>query len=126
SVQMRLYSLHKRQFVAVFVAFFILLLITILIGIAGPTVIRSKSFTKGLVGPYEIPSGFLEKFHQRLWLTVQVNVNTKDEYKQSLNVQVDITDGKGSKSLSNSYNRTRTIHCQQQVSNFKNETTYCA
>ena len=42
---MRLYALHKRQFVAVFVLFFICLFITILIGIAGPSIIQSVSYT---------------------------------------------------------------------------------
>lgn len=45
SVQMRLYALHKRQFVAVFVLFLVCLLITILIGIAGPSVIQSIDYT---------------------------------------------------------------------------------
>lgn len=41
---MRLYALHKRQFVAVFAVFFICLFITILIGIAGPSVIQSDKY----------------------------------------------------------------------------------
>jgi len=39
---MRLYALHKRQFVAVFAVFFICLFTTILIGIAGPFAIQSE------------------------------------------------------------------------------------
>jgi hypothetical protein len=41
---MRLYALHKRQFVGVFAVFFICLFITLLIGIAGPSVIQSKNY----------------------------------------------------------------------------------
>lgn len=41
---MRLYALHKRQFVAVFVVFFICLFFTLLIGIVGPSAIRSKQY----------------------------------------------------------------------------------
>jgi hypothetical protein len=41
---MRLYALHKRQFVGVFAVFFICLFITLLIGIAGPTVIESSNY----------------------------------------------------------------------------------
>lgn len=41
---MRLYTLHKRQFVAVFVLFFICLFVTILIGIAGPSIIQSINY----------------------------------------------------------------------------------
>ena len=44
SVQMRLYALHKRQFVAVFAIFFICLFITILIGFAGPSIILSINY----------------------------------------------------------------------------------
>jgi hypothetical protein len=43
---MRLYALHKRQFVAVFASFFICLFVTILIGIAGPSVIQSNNYIK--------------------------------------------------------------------------------
>jgi hypothetical protein len=41
---MRLYALHKRQFVAVFVLFFICLFLAILIGIIGPSVIQSIDY----------------------------------------------------------------------------------
>lgn len=41
---MRLYSLHKRQFVGVFVVFFLCLSLTLLIGIAGPSVIQSTEY----------------------------------------------------------------------------------
>lgn len=44
SVQMRLYSLHKRQFVGVFVVFFFCLILTLFIGIAGPSVIQSNEY----------------------------------------------------------------------------------
>ncbi len=44
SVQMRLYALHKRQFVGVFAVFFICLFLTLLIGIAGPSVIQSNNY----------------------------------------------------------------------------------
>jgi hypothetical protein len=44
SVQMRLYVLHKRQFVSVFILFFICLFLTILIGIAGPSVIQTIDY----------------------------------------------------------------------------------
>ena len=41
---MRLYALHKRQFVGVFAVFFICLFTTLLIGIAGPSVIQSNDY----------------------------------------------------------------------------------
>lgn len=42
SVQMRLYALHKRQVVAVFGVFFAGVLLTILIGMTGPSVIQTS------------------------------------------------------------------------------------
>ncbi|CAF4037706.1 unnamed protein product [Adineta steineri] len=76
SVQMRLYALHKRQIVAVFALFFICLLITTLIGIAGPSVIQPNNYKlenpqKQLSGPYKLKSDYLDTFHQRLWLTMK-------------------------------------------------------
>ena len=44
SVQMRLYGLHKRQFVVIFIIFFICLFSMILIGIAGPSIIQSIGY----------------------------------------------------------------------------------
>jgi len=41
---MRLYTLHKREFVIVFVVFFLCLFLTILIGIAGPSSIQSIDY----------------------------------------------------------------------------------
>lgn len=41
---MRLYSLHKRQFVTVFILFFLCLFITIFIGIVGPSIIQSIDY----------------------------------------------------------------------------------
>lgn len=94
---MRLYSLHKRQFVGVFIVFFIILFVILLIGLAGPTVIESKEYqpespSKQLVkssnvvfysnfffsksGPYTLPIDYLDKFHQRLWLTMKPITDT--------------------------------------------------
>ncbi|CAF1074573.1 unnamed protein product [Rotaria sp. Silwood1] len=123
SVQMRLYALHKRQFVAVFVLFFICLFITILIGIAGPSTIHSTDYEfnnqqKQISGPYEIKSGDLDKFYQRLWLTMKTTTDINDDFHQSVNVTVNMS-YPSSPANKQSYERQRTIHCQKQVSNLK-------
>jgi len=120
SVQMRLYALHKRQFVGVFVVFLICLFITILIGLAGPSVIESIDYTSenpspSLSGPYEIQTKHLDTFHQRLWLTVQTVTNLNDEFRQSLNVTVRVYSSTPSESQT--YIRQRTVHCQKQLCN---------
>lgn len=120
SVQMRLYALHKRQFVAVFAVFFICLFIAILIGIAGPSIIQStmapiESPAQQLSGPYNILSKPLDKFHQRLWLTMKAKTNSNNEFRQLLNVTIFVNDTSLSSNLP-SYKRQRTIHCQKQVS----------
>ncbi|CAF0928920.1 unnamed protein product [Rotaria sordida] len=84
---MRLYALHKRQFVAVFVLFFICLFITILIGIAGPSVIIQSSYYKSedqqkqISGPYKLEASNLDKFHQRLWLTMKTTTDSNGKKK---------------------------------------------
>jgi hypothetical protein len=79
SVQMRLYALHKRQFVAVFAVFFICLFITILIGIIGPRVIQSDNY-KPKDPPEEIVNNilFFSKFLSEsffLFSLVHINLN---------------------------------------------------
>jgi predicted PurR-regulated permease PerM len=120
SVQMRLYALHKRQFVGVFAVFFICLFITLLIGIAGPTVIESSNYQpdtqpKQISGPYVLKSEYLDKFRQRLWLTMKATTDIIDEFHQSINVTIAVNDSSSSSTQPN-YERQRTIHCQKQVS----------
>ncbi|CAF1022310.1 unnamed protein product [Rotaria sordida] len=124
SVQMRLYALHKRQFVAVFVLFFICLFITILIGIAGPSVIIQSSYYKSedqqkqISGPYKLEASNLDKFHQRLWLTMKTTTDSNDDFHQVVNVSISMSNPSSSVK-SQSYERQRKIHCQKQVSNKK-------
>ncbi|CAF1444022.1 unnamed protein product [Adineta steineri] len=115
---MRLYALHKRQFVAVFVLFFICLFIAVLIGIIGPSVIQSIDYksenpAKQLSGPYEFKSEYLDKFHQRLWLTMKSSTNINDEFRHLINVSIAVNNPS---SNTENYVRQRTIHCQRQVS----------
>ncbi|CAF2430222.1 unnamed protein product [Rotaria sp. Silwood2] len=118
SVQMRLYALHKRQFVAVFVLFFICLFITILIGIAGPSIIQSSDYKpedqqKQISGPYKLESGKLDKSYQRLWLTMKTTTDISDDFHQSVIVNISMSNPPPSTN-SQTYERQRTIHCQKQ------------
>ncbi|UJR08222.1 hypothetical protein I4U23_012495 [Adineta vaga] len=117
SVQMRLYALHKRQFVAVFVLFFICLFVAILIGIIGPSVIQSVVYkpenpTKQISTPYELQSEYLDKFHQRLWLTMKSSTDMNEEFRQTINVNISVNNPSSKAQI---YVRQRTIHCQKQV-----------
>ncbi|CAF0847843.1 unnamed protein product [Adineta ricciae] len=114
---MRLYALHKRQFVAVFVLFFICLFVAILIGIIGPSVIqttvyKSETPTKALSTPYELQSDYLDKFHQRLWLTMKSSTDISEEFRKTINVSISVNDPSTNAQV---YVRPRTIHCQRQT-----------
>ncbi|CAF1243662.1 unnamed protein product [Adineta ricciae] len=116
SVQMRLYALHKRQFVAVFVLFFICLSVAILIGIVGPSVIQTTTYksetpSKELSTPYELQSDYLDKFHQRLWLTMKSSTDISEEFLKTINVSISVNDPSTNAQV---YVRPRTIHCQRQ------------
>ncbi|CAF0975111.1 unnamed protein product [Adineta ricciae] len=120
AVKMRLYALHKRQVGAVFALFFISLFITTLIGVSGPSIIQTgelKSINqpKQMSGPYKLESNYLDKYHQRLWLTMKPITNVSDEFRQSINVTVSMNNPSAS-SNPQVYERQRTIHCQKQVS----------
>lgn len=76
-------------------------------------------------------SDYLDKFHQRLWLTMKSTTDNngekrkirrlffvfflsfiKDEFRQTVNVTIYVK----TPSTSDEYHRQRTIHCQKQVS----------
>lgn len=76
-------------------------------------------------------SDYLDKFHQRLWLTMKSTTDNngekrkirrlffvfflsfiKDEFRQTVNVTISVI----KPSTPEKYQRQRTIHCQKQVS----------
>lgn len=80
SIQMRLYTLTKRQFALVFVCFFSCFLITVLIGLAGPKIINTRTVNDtaesgDMNGPFRLESPVLSTFNQQLWLLADVKVN---------------------------------------------------
>ncbi|WAR07814.1 TM181-like protein [Mya arenaria] len=101
SVQMRLYSLNKRQFVMVFVTFLMCFGITVLIGIAGPPIIETVSYnlsamTQGdpninmKTGPFALKSPPLTTFHQQFWLVAHIITDNTEgtRIEQSFTVSV--------------------------------------
>ncbi|XP_065057138.1 transmembrane protein 181-like [Rhopilema esculentum] len=128
SVQMRLYTLTKRQFVLVFVGFFSCFVITFIIGLAGPPIISQNTLTARqldpkvnlMTGPFKMESGMLTVFNQQLWLLCKLQISglRKKEFtfEKQFRVFVKIM-GRNKhtssyKLLSQSFhNRTRTIKC---------------
>ncbi|XP_055955169.1 transmembrane protein 181 [Patella vulgata] len=84
SVQMRLYSLNKRQFVLVFVTFFACFGICLLIGLAGPPIIETVDINTSKLlpkpkdfkrGPFVLPSPPMSTYHQQLWLVAHIKTD---------------------------------------------------
>ncbi|XP_022242398.1 transmembrane protein 181-like [Limulus polyphemus] len=89
SVQMRLYSMHKREFVLVFAAFFACFLLCVFIGLAGPP-ITSTVTTKATeltpkpnqsimaTGPFVLKSPTMSTYSQQLWVIAQIVTENDD------------------------------------------------
>ncbi|GAB1604756.1 transmembrane protein 181-like isoform X1 [Argonauta hians] len=101
SVQMRLYSLSKRQFVLVFATFFCCFGVSVLIGVAGPPIIESVSqnasslrqMTPDLkTGPFHLKSPPMSTFHQQLWLIASIYAENSElaKFEQEFTVSVQI------------------------------------
>ncbi|XP_041355205.1 transmembrane protein 181-like isoform X2 [Gigantopelta aegis] len=81
SVQMRLYALNKRQFVLVFIVFFMCFGISVLVGVAGPHIVETVVKNGSTLipkpdnlntGPFHLKSPPMSTFHQQLWLTANI------------------------------------------------------
>lgn len=132
SVQMRLYSLNKRQFVMVFVIFLVCFALSVVVGIAGPPIIETVSQNVSTLrlpppdlktGPFLLKSPPVSTFHQQLWLIVHVETDNTgtSRFEQPFQVGVQIRaiqkDEKPKVSLYNPnltgemHNRTRLLRC---------------
>ncbi|VDH88974.1 Hypothetical predicted protein [Mytilus galloprovincialis] len=136
SVQMRLYALNKRQFVLVFVTFFICFGITLLIGVAGPQNIETVSKNGSSFGPHKpkdlktgpfiLKSDPLTTYHQQLWLIARITTDseTHSKFEEKFTVSVQIrgmkADDEGVIQADNPqlspkiHNRTRILKCSKQ------------
>ncbi|XP_068698018.1 transmembrane protein 181-like [Montipora capricornis] len=132
TVQMRLYTLTKRQFVLVFVAFFVSFFLTAIIGIAGPPIIAEHAKKaselnvpkeKFGTGPFSIDTGILSTFNQELWLLCQVKLNGTNSgtsFTRDFHLTVQIL-GRAKDSsyhliAATPYNRSRVLRCNKECS----------
>nr|CAB3267059.1 transmembrane protein 181-like [Phallusia mammillata] len=128
SIQMRLYSLSKRQFVIVFATFIFSFLITVLIGLAGPSIISTKNVNstqfqqkpKSMsVGPFSFASPVLTTFNQQIWLLSHIHVNNPTGASFSQNFTMEVLffpfgpDGAGSEGMEK-HSRQRKLSCYSQ------------
>lgn len=138
SVQMRLYSMHKREFVMVFFTFFVCLGLALFIGVTGPPITStSKIYGKYLLpkdnqsnpditkiakGPYIMRTPSFTTYSQQLWVIVKLTTENKDDeiYDKSFQVSISIEGlTQEHKPVSiigqhESKNRTRHLRCENQ------------
>ncbi|KAL3279140.1 hypothetical protein HHI36_016654 [Cryptolaemus montrouzieri] len=95
SVQMRLYTMHKREFVMIFIAFFAALGLALFIGVAGPPITSTAELDgklllpkdnqshldKGRIasGPFTMRTPALTTYSQQLWVIVKLTTGNRDE-----------------------------------------------
>ncbi|KAG7308119.1 hypothetical protein JYU34_006780 [Plutella xylostella] len=132
SVQMRVYSMHKGEFVMVFIAFFACLGLGVFIGLAGPSPTSTTSISATNIltnnssiyeGPFHLHSPAMGTRVQQLWLLAEILTNNNDEeiFDKSFQISISI-DGVLSDHTtttlipeSGATNRTQHLRCQKQV-----------
>ncbi|XP_029042905.1 transmembrane protein 181 [Osmia bicornis bicornis] len=129
SVQMRLYSMHKREFVMVFVAFFACFGLAVFIGLAGPPITSTteqRAHVNGseiATGPFIMKTPLLSTYSQQLWVIAKLLTSNNDDerYDKSFQISISIdgitTDHKLVPILSSEtgHNRTRHLRCERQT-----------
>ncbi|KAK4881924.1 hypothetical protein RN001_005243 [Aquatica leii] len=136
SVQMRLYSMHKREFVMIIIAFLGCFGLATFIGLAGPP-ITSTTEVAGTsllpkdnqtnsadiaTGPFVMRTPTLSTYSQQMWLICKLTTNNNDDETFDKSFQISVTvDGLTDehKPISivrshNSKNRTRHLKCVNQ------------
>ncbi|XP_057663045.1 transmembrane protein 181 [Diorhabda carinulata] len=91
SVQMRLYSMHKRELCAVFMTFFISFGLGIFVGVAGPPITMSTAVdgisllpkynntSKSIAtGPFIMKTPKLSTYSQQLWIIAKLSIENMD------------------------------------------------
>ncbi|VVC98833.1 unnamed protein product [Leptidea sinapis] len=132
SVQMRIYSMHKGEFVMVFIAFFACFGLGVFIGLAGPspTTTTSTSATNIIrntsaiySGPFHLRTPALGTRVQQLWLFAEIITDNNDEeiFDKSFQVSISIDGILSDHTTTNlipeseSTNRTHHLKCEEQV-----------
>lgn len=109
SVHMRLYSMHKREFVMVFMAFFASFGLGIFIGLAGPPITvtteisatsllsnassASSALSNGKImatGPFIMRSPLMSTYSQQLWLIAKLETDNSDDERFDKSFQVSV------------------------------------
>lgn len=138
SVHMRLYSMHKREFVMVFLGFFTCFGLGIIIGLAGPPITSTSEITDRSIlantslandtsilgtGPFAMKTPLMTTYSQQLWLIARIVTDNNDDetYDKSFQISVGV-EGITSKhtplsilSEDNVRNRTRHLHCERNI-----------
>ncbi|KAL1491469.1 hypothetical protein ABEB36_012065 [Hypothenemus hampei] len=140
SVQMRLYSMHKREFVLVFVLFFACLSLMMFIGLAGPPITEATRFDGAALlpklnngtsvnqkqlatGPFIMKTPKLSTYNQQVWIIATLETENTDgetidkEFQICVTVS-GLTEEHKPTSVSPHYehhNRTRHLHCNKQI-----------
>ncbi|XP_055381235.1 transmembrane protein 181 [Condylostylus longicornis] len=138
SVYMRLYSMHKREFVMVFIGFFICFGLGIVIGLAGPPITNTNEITATSIlenttitkdknalatGPFVMKTPLTTTYSQQLWLIAKLETSNEDDEKYDKSFQVSVgIDGITEShtplnilSAENIKNRTRHLLCERNM-----------
>ncbi|XP_035439083.1 transmembrane protein 181 [Spodoptera frugiperda] len=133
SVQMRIYSMHKGEFVMVFIAFFACFGLGVFIGLAGPSPTMTTSMTASSVltnsstiyqGPFHLHSRALGLRAQQLWLMAEILTNNDDEeifdksFQVSISIEGVLADHSNTEEIlseADAPNRTQHLKCKKRV-----------
>ncbi|KAL4713253.1 hypothetical protein ACJJTC_018601 [Scirpophaga incertulas] len=132
SVQMRIYSMHKGEFVMVFITFFACFGLGVFIGLAGPSPTMTTSIAASTQlsntstiyeGPFHLHSPVLSTRAQQLWLLAEILTNNDDEeiFDKSFQVSISIDGVLNEHKTVNlfpesiSANKTQHLKCKKQV-----------
>ncbi|XP_014287731.1 transmembrane protein 181 isoform X2 [Halyomorpha halys] len=131
SVQMRLYSMHKREFVMVFLGFYVCIGLAVFIGLAGPPITVTTSFKGSDLlkklnmsasdissGPFTIMSPRMSTYNQQLWVMAVFKIdNSEDEildkrFHVSVGIKAYDSEHKEVTILRQDHHHNRTKHLQ--------------
>ncbi|XP_021943520.1 transmembrane protein 181 [Folsomia candida] len=125
SVKMKLYTLHKREFVIIILGFFVAIALVTFIGLVGPpitweteiqgmTLVNESELAKG---PFGLKSPLLTTYHQQLWIIAGIETQNQDDeaFEKTFEIFIDlfgIENGKVVKILNHSTRRFRRLECR--------------
>lgn len=106
SAHMRLYTMHKREFLVVFLAFFACFGLGIFIGLAGPPITWSSEVNATTLmpntttkpgdflanGPFAMKTPLMTTYSQQMWLIAVLSIDNSDDetFDKSFQVSVEI------------------------------------